>query len=53
VPVPEGRTGMIVCGGLNVVAAVVEAGISCSSVAMSTLYDFEQLTHYRELTRKL
>lgn len=52
IPVPEGRAGVIVCGGLNVLAAVVEAGIPCTNAAMSTLLDFEELMSYRELLPK-
>lgn len=48
-PVGEGRTGLIVAGGLNPVAAIEEAGISTRSRAFSTLHDFADLTHYRDL----
>lgn len=47
--VPLGRTGMIVTGGLNPAAAVNEAGIPIANTALSMLYDFERLQHYREL----
>ena len=49
IPVAHGRAGLIVCGGLNPVAAVVEAGIEVTSTAMSTLCDFDQLIDYTEL----
>ena len=49
VPVPQGRVGLVLCGGLNAVAAIVEAGIATSSTAMSTLCEFDELTDYREL----
>ncbi len=48
IPVTVGRFGVIVCGGLNPVAAVVEAGIDVASTAMSTLCDYERLQDYRE-----
>ncbi|HXK93779.1 MAG TPA: NrpR regulatory domain-containing protein [bacterium] len=49
--VEEGKTGMIVTGGLNPVAAIEEAGIPTLSYALSTLYEFEKMTHYQELFR--
>lgn len=49
IPVTIGRFGMIVCGGLNPVAAVVESGISVTSAAMSTLCDYTELQDYREI----
>ncbi len=49
VPVPQGRAGLLVCGGLNPIAAVVEAGISVTSAAMSTLYEYERLVDYHNL----
>lgn len=45
-PVEEDRTGFLVCGGLNPVAAVVEAGIPASNHALCALYDFERLLHF-------
>ncbi len=45
-PVEEDRTGFLVCGGLNPVAAVEEAGIPASNHALSTLYEYERLMHY-------
>lgn len=50
-PVEEGRTGMIVTGGMNPAAAVEEAGIPTSNYALSTLYEFEKLIHYSKLER--
>ncbi len=49
IPVTVGRVGLIVCGGLNPIAAVVESGIDVTSAAMSALCDYELLTDYREL----
>lgn len=43
VPVPQGRTGIIVAGGLNPLAAVEEAGIPTRNMALHTLYPFERL----------
>lgn len=50
-PVDEGRTGMIVAGGLNPAAAVEEAGIPTSNYALSTLFEYEKLIHYTKLER--
>ena len=47
IPVTVGRAGMIVCGGLNPMAAVAESGIEVTSAAMSALCDFSLLQHYR------
>jgi len=49
IPVAQGRTGLIVCGGLNPVAAVVESGIAVTSTAMCTLCDFSELVDYTDL----
>lgn len=45
VQVGLGRCGMIVCAGLNAIAAVEEARIPTVSHAMETIVDYEQLTH--------
>ncbi len=47
IPVASGRVGLILGGGLNPIAAVVEAGIPVTSTAMSTLCDFGELADYR------
>ena len=52
VPVPQGRAGMIVAGGLNPLAAVEEAGIPTRNIALHTLYDFERLVPYTALERE-
>jgi len=52
-PVPDGRTGVIVAGGLNPAAAVEEAGIPTTNTAFSTLYEFEKLVHVQELSRQV
>ena len=49
IPVGQGRVGLVVCGGLNPMAAVVEAGIPVTSTAMSTLCEFSALKNYRKL----
>jgi repressor of nif and glnA expression len=49
IPVAQGRAGLIVCGGLNPVAAVVEAGIATTSTAMKTLCDFASFVDYAAL----
>lgn len=49
VPVPQGRVGLVVCGGLNPIASVVEAGISVTSTAMSTLCPYSSLFDYTDL----
>jgi repressor of nif and glnA expression len=50
VPVPEGRAGLVVVGGLNPVAAVEEAGIETHNRALTGLFDFEQLVPFEELS---
>ena len=47
IPVTVGRVGMIVCGGLNPIAAVAESGIEVTNAAMSTLCEFSRLEDYR------
>ncbi|MBN1545068.1 MAG: DUF128 domain-containing protein, partial [Syntrophaceae bacterium] len=49
IPVTEERVGMIVAGGLNPIAAVEESGITTESIAMGSLFEFEQLTPFWEL----
>jgi len=44
VPVGEGRTGLILCAGLNPIAAVYEAGIR---VSMSTLSGLEEYDRFK------
>jgi len=50
-PVHHGRTGIIVTGGLNPVAAIEESGIKTASVALSSLLEFDQLVHYESLVQ--
>jgi len=53
IPVPMGRAGLVVCGGLNPIAAIVEKGIPTTSSAMHTLCEFEQLFDYTEAHKHL
>ena len=49
IPVAQGCVGLVVAGGLNPIAAIVEHGISTTSSAMHTLCDFAELVEYRDL----
>jgi repressor of nif and glnA expression len=49
IPVSLNRVGIIQIGGLNPVAAAVEAGIEIENIAESGLIDFEQLKSFRSL----
>ncbi len=51
-PVHEGRTGFLVIGGLNPAAAIEEAGIPTTNMALSNLYDFEKLIHYQQIQKR-
>jgi HTH-type transcriptional regulator, global nitrogen regulator NrpRI len=53
IPVPEGRAGLIVIGGLNPLAAVQEAGIETHNKALTGLVDFAALFDYTELAPRL
>lgn len=48
-PVEEGRTGLIINGGLNPTAAIEEAGIQTENHALCTMFDFEKMMHYSEM----
>jgi len=48
-PVGLDKTGMIIVGGLNPVAALEESGITSVTKAMSTLYGFSALVRFSEL----
>ncbi len=43
------RVGLVLLGGLNPVAAVVEAGIEVENIAESGLIDYQQLTSFWQL----
>jgi hypothetical protein len=49
IPVGLNRVGMVLLGGLNPVAATVEAGIEVENVAESGLIDFERLISFWQL----
>jgi len=49
IPVGLNRVGMVLPGGLNPVAAAVEAGIEIESIAESGLIDFQQLISFNQL----
>jgi repressor of nif and glnA expression len=43
IPVDRGRAGLIVAAGLNLLAAVQEAGIPTTNRAMARLCEFQRL----------
>ena len=49
IPVGLNRVGMVLPGGLNPVAAAVEAGIEIENIAESGLIDFQQLQSFSRL----
>ncbi len=49
IPVELNRIGMVVLGGLNPVAAAVEAGCEVENHAMSTVIEYQQLNNIEEL----
>jgi len=49
VPVELNMVGMILIGGLNPVAAVVESGIEAENHAMSTVMDYQEMIRFRDL----
>ncbi len=51
VPVSENRTGLIVVGGLNPIAAVEEKGYPTVNRALTMLSEFSDLAHYRDARR--
>jgi len=51
-PVSEGRTGLILAGGLNPLAAVEQSGVSAGNIAMAQIYDFARLETYTELAER-
>lgn len=50
IPVAERRTGIIVVGGLNPVAAVHEAGITVSMTSLSGLADIDDFSSYEKIS---
>lgn len=53
IPVPEGRTGIVVIGGLNPVAILEETGTRIQSRAMAGLVEYERLFPYQEMEGRL
>ena len=51
-PVSEGRTGLILAGGLNPLAAVEQSGVSAGNHAMAEVYDFADLETYTDLAER-
>ena len=52
VPVGTGRIGLVLIGGLNPIAAAVEAGVAINSRAMSGSVDFADLVVFQQIIRK-
>lgn len=53
IPVTEGRTGIVVIGGLNPVAILEETGIKIQSRAMAGMVEYERLFHYKEMEERI
>lgn len=51
VPVGLNKVGLVLCGGLNPVAAAAEIGISTRNRAMSGLMDYRNLTAFRNAVK--
>ncbi len=49
IPVPDGRIGVIVAGGLNSISALVESDIPVKSKALSGLVEYDRLIMYTDL----
>lgn len=49
IPVGEGRTGLVVLGGLNPAAAMVEAGGASESRSLAGLLEYRQFPEFRNL----
>lgn len=49
VPVGEGRTGLVVLGGLNPAAALEEAGVRSEIFPLAGLLEYEKLPEYRHM----
>ena len=52
IPVSEGRSGMIVIGGMNPFAAMFEAGIPLTIESLAGLEDMGSFREYEEIARK-
>lgn len=53
IPVGIDRIGIIVVGGLNPVAAIEETGIKTYTSAISTLYDYQAMVDFKEISDNL
>jgi len=53
IPVTEGRTGVVVIGGLNPVAILEETGIKIQSKALAGMAAYEKLFHYQEMSDRI
>jgi hypothetical protein len=53
IPVAYGRIGVVLCAGLNPIAAVHERGVPTRSTAMTALMDRDELVHYSHLRRMI
>ncbi|MDW7773558.1 MAG: NrpR regulatory domain-containing protein [Desulfobulbaceae bacterium] len=53
IPVPEGRAGIVVIGGLNPVAILEETGTRIQSRAMAGMVEYERLFHYRQMEERI
>ena len=49
IPVELNRVGIILCNGLNPVAAAREAGIEVESHGMSTVLEYQSLIKFKEV----
>ena len=53
IPVTEGRTGVVVIGGLNPVAILEETGTKIQSRALAGMVEYERLFHYKEMADRI
>ncbi len=53
IPITEGRTGIVVIGGLNPVAILEETGIKIRSRAMAGVVEYEKLFHFKEMSERI
>ncbi len=53
IPVTEGRTGIVVIGGLNPVAILEETGIKIQSKAIAGMVEYKKLFHYQEMSDRI
>jgi repressor of nif and glnA expression len=49
IPVGEGRTGLVVMGGLNPAAALEEAGLNSENRSLAGLLEYRQFPEFRHL----